>query len=128
MKLANLQQIASVIGIIGLIVFIISIQQEKDQLVLNQAGVSNVSTNFQQTAITSIWIRVISFTLLVAILFIKHKERDIKIQEGLDTTSATPELNITVGLWIMLLAIIIISIGLQEKQQQAVAKSPIILS
>lgn len=128
MKLADLQQLASVIGIIGLIIFIISVQQEKDQLVSSKYGGNNVSTNFQQTAKISIWMRVVSFTILVAILYTQHKERNMKIQAGQDTSPATPELNITLGLWIMFLAIIIIVIGVQDEQQQEAAISSIILS
>ena len=126
--LTNFEKFGALIGIASYILLIISAQQAKENIIQQQSDAhTNVGPNDStKTAATSSWLRLFTFLILATIAYIRLREREQRIESGMETSSATPNLNITIGSWIVVIGFLLVSIGAQQRSEQTNARITLI--
>ena len=111
-------QVGSIILTIGYFILLISALESEKVEILKQIG-RRMSISIDPADITAVsaWIRVIGLAILAGINASKLSYMAYKQFHGKKRESLKPQLNITIGAWILLIGMIIEAIGSQQDAQ-----------
>jgi hypothetical protein len=128
LQLLNVQQIASVIGVIAYALLFISTQQSKLEEIRKLAGIEDNSSNLNPDKISaaSSWSRFIAILLLTIVAIIRLRQRLEEQQSGEQTDSLVPIKNITLGGILGTIAAFIVSVGAQQRADEGESRIAII--
>jgi hypothetical protein len=119
--LIDFEEFASIIGMFGYALLILSAQQSREKLIQEQEGITSITPGPDPavTASTATWIRFFAIVILTITAYIRLQERAREIQSGKSTESLTPNINITWGSFISLAGFLLLAIGVQQRAEQS---------
>jgi hypothetical protein len=128
LQLLNVQQIASIIGLIGYVLLLISTQQSKQIEIERLSGIESNPSNLNpdRIAADSSWTRFTAIFLLTTVAIIRLRQRLEEQQAGEQTPSLEPIKNITLGGIFSTIGALILSIGSQQRAEEGEPRVSII--
>ncbi|MDP4090562.1 MAG: hypothetical protein Q8930_15030 [Bacillota bacterium] len=117
--LINREIFGAIVLIIAYVILIISAEQDRQQILQEQAGVQGQNPNLNPVGLAAAasWLTLTGVIILAGIAFQRLEELQSEVQSGSSKTPLMPNINIAAGYILSILANTIKAIGVQQRYE-----------